>query len=67
MPPPAPGSITQIAYGKVLALSRTGNLVAIGESSVAEDGAGVSLVSQPGVSSSGAVYDVDHALGGQVA
>ena len=55
-PPAAPGSITQIAYGKQLALNRTGNLVAIGDRTVAEDGAGVSLISQPGISSTGAVY-----------
>jgi len=55
-PPAAPDNIYAIDFGRALALSRTGNLVAIGDSSVAEDGAGVSLISRPGPLTTGAVY-----------
>ena len=55
-PPPALDNPYQIDFGKTLALNRTGNLLAIGDSSVAEEGAGVSPVSMPGTVQHGAVY-----------
>lgn len=55
-PPPALDNPYQIDFGKRLALNRTGDLLAIGDSSVAEEGAGVSTVSMPGNSQNGAVY-----------
>ena len=54
-PPPALDNPYQIDFGKTLALNRTGNLLAIGDSSVAEEGAGVSPVSMPGTVQHGAV------------
>ena len=77
IPPPAAPDNSSENFGRVLALNRTGNLVAIGDSSVAEEGAGVSLTSHTRHSASrcslrmaarrSQPVDVDHALGGQVA
>ena len=52
----APPTSTLGTYGRALALTRTGNMLAIGDPFAREDGAGVSPGSMPGSEYRGAVY-----------
>lgn len=54
--PPIPDALGSLEFGNHLALSRTGNVLAIGDPIAAEAGAGVSQVSLPGSEGRGAVY-----------
>ena len=49
-------SLPIFSFGTSLALSRTGDVLAIANAEVAEDGAGVSPISMPGTQMRGAVY-----------
>jgi len=54
--PPIPDALGSREFGANLALSRTGNVLAIGDAIAAEDGAGVSPTPMPGSEIRGAVY-----------